>query len=71
MSDDDSKMELIGRIKAGLSDREMQVLKVRFGVDFSGGTNEEILAAMLEITQEKIQKIARKALKRLKGKDGS
>jgi len=65
---DDSAKKLIEQLKADLSDREMEVLKRRFGVDLKGGTDEEFLAAMLEITQEKIESIERKALKKLRGK---
>ncbi len=67
MSDDESRKKLIEQFKANLSEREMKVLKDRFGVDFLEGTDEEVLAAMLEITQEKIEKIEWKALKKLRG----
>ena len=68
MSDDSAK-KLIEQFKADLSEREMEVLEDRFGVDFNDGTDEEILAAMLEITREKIEKIERKALKKLRGEN--
>lgn len=67
MSNDSAK-KLIEQLKADLSDREMDVLKDKFGVDMKYGTDDEILAAMLEITQEKIEKIERNALKKLRGK---
>ena len=65
MSDDD----MIAKLIADLSDREKRVLEDQFGVDLSGGTNREILAAMLQITREKIETIERKALRILKNKD--
>ena len=67
MSDDSAK-KLIEKFKADLSDKEMGVLKRKFGVDLKGDTDEKILQAMLEITQEKIEEIERKALRKLRGK---
>ena len=69
MSDDETPKELIDRFKVGLSEREMKVLEDRFGVDFSEGTDEEVLAAMCEFTEEKISRIERKALKKIRSND--
>ena len=69
MSSDDIDDDVVAQLIADLSDREKEVLKDRFGVDLSGATNREIVAAMLEITQEKIESVELKALKKLKDKD--
>lgn len=63
MTDDDISDDVVAQLFADLSDRDKQVLEDRFSVDLSCGTNREILAAMLEITQEKIEAIERKALR--------
>ena len=60
--------EVIAEAIAGLSERERHVLHERFGIDFSGGSNEEILTAILGITRDKIENIERKALKKLHDK---
>ena len=66
MSEDDLSDEVIQKLLADLTDRDKKVLQRRFGLDFLGGSNREIVSAMLEITQEKIGDIERKALKKLK-----
>ena len=69
MSNNDIDDDEVAKLFADLSDREKHVLEKRFGVDLSGGTNQEVVAAMLEITREKIEGIERKALKKLKNRD--
>ncbi len=62
MSVDD---EDISQFLDNLTEREKQVLYDRFGLDLDRGTNEEILTAIVELTQEKIRKIESRALKKL------
>ena len=69
MSEDDIADELLRKLLESLSDREKEVLQRRFGLDFSGASNREIVAAMLEITQEKLSNIEKKALKKQKAKE--
>jgi RNA polymerase primary sigma factor len=66
MSENDISDEVLAQLLADLSDREKKVLRDRFGVDFSGVSNREIVAAMLNITQEKIEDVEWKALKKLR-----
>ena len=56
--------KVIADAVAGLSERERHVLRERFGIDFSGGSNEEILTAIHGITRSKIEKFERKTLKK-------
>ena len=69
LSNNDIDDDEVAKLFADLSDREKHVLEERFGVDLSGGTNQEVVAAMLEITREKIEGIERKALKKLRNRD--
>ena len=69
MCEEDVSDEVLAQLLADLSDREKEALRDRFGVDFSGVTNRDIVAAMLEITKEKIDNIEWKALKKLKNQN--
>lgn len=69
LSNNDIADDEVAKLFANLSDREKHVLEQRFGVDLSGGTNQEVVAAMFDITREKIECIERKALKKLRNRD--
>ena len=69
MSNHDIDDDEVAKLFSDLTDREKHVLEERFGVDLSGGTNQEVVAAMLEITREKIEGLERKAVRKLKNSD--
>ncbi len=59
--------ETIGRLLAVLSDREREVIRLRFGFAGDPQTLEQI-GAMFGLTRERIRQIEAKALKRLRGR---
>jgi len=57
------------KILAGLTPREREVLKERFGIDLDANLTPEQLAAVFDKTRNRIREIEKKALKRLKDKN--
>ncbi|PHS16900.1 MAG: hypothetical protein COA86_11615 [Kangiella sp.] len=50
----------------GLTEREVKVLKQRFGISLDGNFNLENLGKQCEVSIEHIQEIERKALRKLR-----
>ena len=69
MSDDENEKDLAKNIKellASLTPREAKVLRERFGVDFKDDSDLKEIRNQFDITREKIQKVERKALTKLR-----
>ena len=69
MSDDENEKDLAKNIKellASLTPREAKVLRERFGVDFKDDSDLKEIGNQFDITREKIRKVERKALTKLR-----
>ena len=69
MSDDENEKDLAKNIKellASLTPREAKVLRERFGVDFKDDSDLKEIRNQFDITREKIRKVGRKALTKLR-----
>ena len=69
MSDDENEKDLAKNIKellASLTPREAKVLRERFGVDFKDDSDLKEIGNQFDITREKIWKVERKALTKLR-----
>ncbi len=65
MSDDDRDNDNLKGVLAGLTKREIDVLKRRFGIDVSDSRSLEEIARDFDITREKIEELEFEALKKL------
>ena len=69
MSDDENEKDLAKNIKellASLTPREATVLRERFGVEFKDDSDLKEIGNQFDITREKIRKVERKALAKLR-----
>ncbi|NRF66958.1 RNA polymerase sigma factor RpoD [Aquincola sp. S2] len=57
---------VVGEMLDGLTAREAQVLRLRFGIDMSGDHTLEETGRQMDLTRERIRQIEAKALKKLK-----
>jgi RNA polymerase primary sigma factor len=56
--------------KAGLSERELKVIRMRFGLDDGEGCTLEVVGETLGVTRERVRQIEAKALRKLKHNRG-
>jgi RNA polymerase primary sigma factor len=56
--------------KAGLSERELKVIRMRFGLDDGEGCTLEVVGETLGVTRERVRQIEAKALRKLKHNQG-
>jgi RNA polymerase primary sigma factor len=70
MSKDYDKSKFLKAMPENLTAREAKILKMRFGVDFKSSPKFKEIGKQFDVTRERIRKIEKKVLRKLKHRDG-